>query len=78
MKADHIGNKAAHISWAVFVFMLVVKWFYPGVSWLVVFAPFLIPIGVVIGCFMVLAFLLGMAQLLVVVSRLIKHLRGHA
>jgi len=78
MKARQIGNKAAHISWAVFVSMLVLKWMYPGLAWWVVFAPFLIPFGVIAVGIGVVTILLGLAHVLAFISDALKRINRDA
>ena len=78
MKARQIGSNAAHISWAVFVFMLVLKWLYPGLSWWVVFAPFLVPFGIIATGIGVVTMLLGLAHVLALISDALKRIKRDA
>jgi len=78
MTVTEFGSKAAHISWAVFVLMLLVKLVRPETPWLYVFLPFLAPTIGLILVMMAVAVLYGLAHLLGAFLWLLKRLRGRA
>jgi hypothetical protein len=78
MTVTEFGSKAAHISWAVFVLMLLVKLARPETPWLYVFLPFMVPTICLVLVMMAVALLYGLAHLLGAFVWLLKRLRGRA
>lgn len=58
--------------------MLVLKWMYPGLAWWVVFAPFLIPFGVIAVGIGVVTILLGLAHVMAFISDALKRINRDA
>jgi len=76
--ATRIGVNTAHISWAVFVLMLLVKLWNPGLSWLIVFSPFLLPIAAVSAGLVGVGLLYLSAHTLGLILKLLKSLKRNA
>ena len=77
-EVTRIGANTAHISWAVFVLMLLVKLWNPERSWLSVFSPFLLPIAAGAACLGGGGLLNLLSPALGLIRKLLKSLKRNA